>query len=650
MTSKTIKVGQTSLKHNSQSVGGGFVDIDGEGYYKISNYDQMSAFYISLVSHSDHWLYISSLGGLSAGRKNPENALFPYYTDDKIHDSGDVTGSKTIFIVTKDDQDYLWEPFSDRYAGLYALQRNLYKNTYGNKLIFEEINKDLGLSFSYSWNFSELYGFIKKSKIQSRDASKLNIRILDGLQNILPYGVNLKMQLERSTLLDAYKKNELLEDSNLGLFLLSSVPVDKAEPSEALKATTVWHTGLNPHTQLLSSNQLNNFRRGEKLSPETDIRAERGAYFIESSLDLSQEDSKTWYFVADINQGPSDAFATHDFIQNRNDISTLLQADIDQGTNDLINIVGASDGLQKSTDELLTTRHFANVLFNVMRGGTFDNHYNFPKTDLHKFIQQSNTNVAARHDSFFQSLPDDVNYTTFKNAAAQNNDQELNRLCLEYLPLTFSRRHGDPSRPWNRFSIELHDELGQKKFYYQGNWRDIFQNWEALSLSYPEYLESMISKFVNASTLDGYNPYRITRDGIDWELIDEDDPWVYIGYWGDHQIIYLLKLMEISNAHHPGAIESMLIQKEYTYANVPYRIKDYDELLSNPHDTIIFDHDLQSEIEKRTEILGADGKLVYDNQGQITYVNFAEKILLCLFTKLSNFIPEGGYMAKYSAP
>ena len=30
----------------------------------------------------------------------------------------------------------------------------------------------------------------------------------------------------------------------------------------------------------------------------------------------------------------------------------------------------------------------------------------------------------------------------------------------------------------------------------------------------------MICKFVNASTADGYNPYRITRDGIDWEVID----------------------------------------------------------------------------------------------------------------------------------
>ena len=122
---------------------------------------------------------------------------------------------------------------------------------------------------------------------------------------------------------------------------------------------------------------------------------------------------------------------------------------------------------------------------------------------------------------------------------AQDDPDCLERLYREYLPLTFSRRHGDPSRPWNQFSIETRHARRLQDSKYQGNWRDIFQNWEALGLSFPEFLESMVFKFVNASTADGYNPYRITHDGIDWEVHDPDDPWSNIGYWGDHQIIYL---------------------------------------------------------------------------------------------------------------
>ena len=36
----------------------------------------MRPFFMSIVSNSDHWMFISSTGGLSAGRKNSNYALF----------------------------------------------------------------------------------------------------------------------------------------------------------------------------------------------------------------------------------------------------------------------------------------------------------------------------------------------------------------------------------------------------------------------------------------------------------------------------------------------------------------------------------------------------------------------------------------------
>ena len=125
---------------------------------------------------------------------------------------------------------------------------------------------------------------------------------------------------------------------------------------------------------------------------------------------------------------------------------------------------------------------------------------------------------------------------------------------LAYLPLTFSRRHGDPSRPWNKFSIRVRDAAGRRVVNYEGNWRDIFQNWEALVASEPAYLGSMIATFLGAMTPDGYNPYRIGRDGIDWEVIEPDNPWSHIGYWGDHQVVYLLRLLEAAQARDPALL------------------------------------------------------------------------------------------------
>ncbi len=85
------------------------------------------------------------------------------------------------------------------------------------------------------------------------------------------------------------------------------------------------------------------------------------------------------------------------------------------------------------------------------------------------------------HAEWFANLPVKMNIRELYARAAESGDADLIRLCYEYLPLTFSRRHGDPSRPWNHFSINLKKADGSPNLDYQGNWRDIFQNWEPLA-------------------------------------------------------------------------------------------------------------------------------------------------------------------------
>ncbi|MEM9987145.1 MAG: hypothetical protein AAF804_18785, partial [Bacteroidota bacterium] len=194
------------------------------------------------------------------------------------------------------------------------------------------------------------------------------------------------------------------------------------------------------------------------------------------------------------------------------------------------------------------------------------------------------------------------------------------------------------------------EEDGSKVLDYEGNWRDIFQNWEALVHSFPDFIEGMIAKFLNASTFDGYNPYRVTKDGFDWEAIEPDDPWSYIGYWGDHQIIYLLKFLEFLQAHQPRRLAELWQQPRFVYANVPYRIKAYADMLRNPKDTIDFDHHEDQAIRQRRDELGADGALLRNQAGDIHQANFMEKILATVLAKLSNFIPEGGIWMNTQRP
>lgn len=647
---QALYVGKTPLCPTANAVTGKLVTLEGEDYYQMANYDRMRPFFMSIVSSADHWMFISSTGALTAGRRNPDLALFPYTTDDKIHDSAEITGGKTILIVERQGRKHLWEPCSSRYPGMYRIERNLYKNEWGNKLVFEECNPDLGLVFRYAWQNGARFGFIRQAWLKNTASGQVRLRLLDGIQNLMPCGVGSQFQIEKSTLLDAYKRGELLPECGLALFRLSSIPIDRPEPAEALRATAVWSLGLKGSGKLLSSVQLDQFREGQTLKEEVDVRAERGAYFLWSDLAIGSGQTVAWTIGADVNRGPSDVAELRELLRQPARMKTLVREDIDLSTGELRRIIASADGFQKTAQPLVNWRHGNNVLFNVMRGGIFADGYLVDTADLQSFICQANRAVAARANSFIRGLGASVSYATLVSQAAASGDAQLERLCREYLPLTFSRRHGDPSRPWNRFSIATRKPDGSWVLDYEGNWRDIFQNWEALAVSYPEYVTGMICRFASASTADGYNPYRITRNGIDWETVNPADPWAHIGYWGDHQLIYLLKLLELLQNHAPATLQTCLTRARFAYANVPYRIKPYESLLQDPKETVVFDPGVEELAQKRVQTQGADGKLLWDEKGEVRLVNLTEKLLVSILAKLANFVPEAGIWLNTQRP
>ena len=76
--------------------------------------------------------------------------LFPYYTDDKITEAAETTGSKTVVLVDSGERRMLWQPFSDlKQRGLPHSIETSTRTPIGNKVIFEEVNHDLGLTFQY---------------------------------------------------------------------------------------------------------------------------------------------------------------------------------------------------------------------------------------------------------------------------------------------------------------------------------------------------------------------------------------------------------------------------------------------------------------------------------------------------------------------
>ncbi|ADN02325.1 hypothetical protein [Spirochaeta thermophila] len=626
---------------------GEVISWGGGKYYRIRHFDRLPWFFTTVASGSDLWLYLTSNGGITAGRKNPDHALFPYYTEDKLADMAEVTGASFIVRILTPEGVVVWEPFSCRSEGRWEVVRSLYKRLNGAAVYFEEENLDLGLSLVYGWTTSPRFGLVQYVRLERKRGGH-PVEVLTGVRNILPSGVESRVQNEFSCLVDAYKLNELLPGP-IALFRLSSILTDRAEPSEALRTTVAWTTLEGPEAVLLSDAQVEAFRRGEEVQTESLTRGRRGAFWLKTRLG-SHEASRDWYVVLDVDYDQTEVLRLRALLEkDRGEVRSTLERDIEAGMEELERIVGSADGFQCTASEAYDAHHYANVLFNVMRGGTFPSGYTISREDLSDFLRRRNRPLFKAHASWLASLPQEMDRESLLAEVEKRGDPHLVRLAYEYLPLYFSRRHGDPSRPWNRFSIELKDEKGRPRLYYQGNWRDIFQNWEALAVSFPEFLEHMVVVFLNASSQDGHNPYRISRDGVEWEVPEPENPWANIGYWGDHQIVYLLRLLEKLAQMYPERLETLSRKRIFTYVEIPYRMRPYHRMLENPRATIEFDHDWHRRIMARVEREGSDGRLVHEGDG-VYLGTLLEKLLLPVLVKLTSLVPEGGIWMNTQRP
>jgi len=639
-----------STADRTSLVAGELSTLAGERYYAIRNVDQMPPFFISLVSNGDHWMFISSTGGLTAGRVSPDTALFPYVTVDKVHESWTHTGSTTIVRMKRGDVDLRWEPFHRAHDDRYSLTRNLYKNVLGNKLCFEELNHDLDLAFRYWWLTSDRYGFIRRCELENLADHPQQVELVDGFRNILPAGTPRFAQTNTSNLVDAYKWTEVHDRQDLALYTLYSGITDRAEPSESLRANTVFCLGLPEREVFLSERQLWQSIFSGTPRSQRHQRGIRGDYLVRAPLELDPRDVERWQLIANVEQTQPDVVSLLEELEQPEAVAARIDRSIERGTDVLARMMASADAFQDTSLEVECVHHYANVLFNVLRGGIFDNQYLIRARYFRDTLESFSTRVFLRNRELLDALPDEVDYRELLRQVEASGDLQLERLAREYLPIRFGRRHGDPSRPWNHFVIELEDERGDELLAYQGNWRDVFQNWQALTFSFPEFLESVIAKFVNASTADGYNPYRISNEGIDWEVEDPDDPWSYIGYWGDHQIIYLLRFLELSQSFHPDRLEALFDRRVFAYANVPYRIKPFESLVDDAKNTVVYDEALAARIEARVDETGADGKLLLDEDGEVYRVNLLEKLLVPLLAKLGNFVLGGGIWLNTQRP
>ena len=105
-----------------------------------------------------------------------------------------------------------------------------------------------------------------------------------------------------------------------------------------------------------------------------------------------------------------------------------------KGTEELLRLVGAADGLQLTNDRRGNHRHFANTMFNIMRGGIFDHNYTIEKNDFLPYIKKANNLVYKAKEDILNGLDNTFNLKRLHDLATTNDDADFSRLCLEYSP------------------------------------------------------------------------------------------------------------------------------------------------------------------------------------------------------------------------
>ncbi len=621
------------------------VTIDGEPFLRIRHVDRMPPFLMNVVSDCDFWLFVSSNGGFTAGRVDPDHALFPYQNADRILRQPRASGALCLL----EPDGIRWEPWSD-VSDAGDVSRDLLKHAAGTSVRFEEIHHRLRMKFVWTLAASRRFGLVRTCRLENLTDRPRQVRMLDGFHQILPAGVSQDAYLRYSYLASAYMRHELDRGTGLAIITLNSGITDRAEPSESMRASVAWALGHGEPVTLLCDRQLEDFRRGGNPAGETEVRGEFGAHLTFGEFAIGGAESREWITVADTGLDHAGLLRLRKRMGDREALREDLLRDLAENTRGLRRRIAGAGAGQQTADSPTCVHHFANVLFNCMRGGTLTDGCIYQRPDFANYLESRNRPVRRRHEAWLMALEERGPMSSLADKAAETGDPQLVRIVREYLPLSFSRRHGDPSRPWNRFEIRTSDGDGNPLFGYSGNWRDIFQNWESLAFSYPECFAPMIAVFLNASTADGYNPYRITRKGIDWEVLDPKDPWSHIGYWGDHQIIYLLKLLEGQERFWPGALAEQLGDRTYAYANVPYEIRGIDAITADPRHSIDFNQELHGRLLRRECEIGGDGRLLADASGETALVTLGEKLLVPVLVKLANLVPGGGIWLNTQRP
>jgi len=619
--------------------------LDADNRFVIDQYNDLAPFAsflpgIAGTMGRPAWVFYVNRGQgvASFGVRNKDGAFLEFFPADKAYQLTPSRGFRTFLKMTDSDQTQTHEPFQ-RGAGPEVKQR-LYVTPH--EVGVEEINPLLGFSIRADMCTlpdAPVAGLVRRVTVTNTSAQAKKIEIVDGLPQVLPYGMNQWNLKFMSRTSEAFMRVEGVEE-NLPFYRLKVWPTDSPQV-EPVIACNFFAGFLNgKRTQVLVDAErifglAGDFSKPERFFSNAGLDFENQvtgnqtpSAFQAMTLELQPGQSQVFYgfyghatsqsvleqFIAEADQ--------KDYFENKREINRRL-------------IEGITQRIFTATAQPLFDAHARQCyLDNGLRGG-------FP------------TKVPGGAQLYL-----------------------------------FGRKHGDLERDYNDFLL-------QDTQFSEGNgdFRDVLQN-RRMDLFFEPGLDAKnIRYFFNLIQSDGYNPcsLRNSRFAVDapenfahhftrfsgleqllsrefkyaelWQMLQSaENPEPIIkeilaqaqevedaefdrGYWSDHWT-YLLDLLISYQAIFPDRLTGLFLEKTYTffdsthfvaprcqkYVVRPKGVRQYGAVQGSPEKVALID---SRSHHRRHQVRSQSG------HGDIVYTTLLGKILTLVANKLSTLDPFG---------
>jgi len=450
--------------------------INDSAYFTIDNYQNKRTFSSFLPGIAGKlgipiWAFYVNRGqGIASfGIENKDNAMLEFLPANKSYQSVTTKGFRTfIKFKNKNGDMVIYEPFTKINQ---SINSKMTIAPYSLKI--EEINEQhqLAVKVKYYIIPNENFGsLVRRVTVENLSDQEIEIEILDGLPEVVPYGLTNSALKEVSQTMSAWCRVYNL-DNKMPFYRIKATTNDSPEVRKMEKGH--FYLSYTETDKVLTPLVDPHLIFGMDTSFQTPIK------FIEQDLSDYQGEQLTE------NHFPS-ALSVH---------KTRINAGSKTTINSLFGHVENEEKLSEIKNKVRQ-----------------DNYLNIKEAESNSIHSKLTDKIFTK-----SSLPKFDNYSqqTFLDNILRGgfpvNISEEDKSQIYHI---YSRKHGDLERDYNYFHLEAsHYSQGN------GNYRDVNQNRRCDNLFNPQVKDYDIKTFVNLIQADGYNPlvikgskYSISRE------------------------------------------------------------------------------------------------------------------------------------------